>query len=47
MGKLIKISDFVADFIAKHKYIGNSIFMVSGGGNMHLIDSLGKNKKLE
>ena len=47
MGNLIKVSDFIADFIAEHKDTANSVFMVSGGGNMHLIDSLGKNKNLE
>jgi acetolactate synthase-1/2/3 large subunit len=47
MGKLIKVSDFIANFIANHKDTANSVFMVSGGGNMHLIDSLGKNKDLE
>ncbi len=47
MGKMIKVSDFIADFIAQHKDTANSVFMVSGGGNMHLIDSLGKNKDLE
>lgn len=43
---MIKVSDYVANFIANNKELANDIFMVSGGGNMHLIDSLGKNKKL-
>jgi len=47
MGKLIKVSDFVANFIAEHKECAKTVFMVSGGGNMHLIDSLGKQKELE
>lgn len=47
MGSLIKVSDFIARFIAEHKDTANSVFMVSGGGNMHLIDSLGKNEDLE
>jgi acetolactate synthase-1/2/3 large subunit len=47
MDELIKISDFVADFIAEHPDTSKTVFMVSGGGNMHLIDSLGKNEKLE
>lgn len=47
MGNLKKVSDFIAEFIAAHKDTANSIFMVSGGGNMHLIDSLGKNRDLE
>ncbi|MCT7556227.1 thiamine pyrophosphate-binding protein [Aliarcobacter butzleri] len=44
---MIKVSDFIAKFLAEHKDTGNTVFMVSGGGNMHLIDSLGKNKDLE
>jgi acetolactate synthase-1/2/3 large subunit len=47
MDKLIKVSDFIANFIADHQDTANSVFMVSGGGNMHLIDSLGRNKNLE
>jgi len=41
---MIKLSDYVIDFIAsldvKH------VFMVPGGGCMHLVDSLGKSKEL-
>jgi len=44
---MIKVSDFIANFIAEHKDTAKTVFMVSGGGNMHLIDSLGKNGKLE
>src|SRR3989338_10793054 len=40
-----KLSDFVVQFIeelgVKH------IFLVSGGGNIHLIDSVGKSKKFD
>lgn len=40
----IKLSDFVIKFIeelgVKH------VFLISGGGNIHLIDSIGKSKKL-
>ncbi len=43
---MIKVSDYIAKFIAEHKEIGKDVFMVSGGGNMHLIDSLGRNEKL-
>ncbi|MBU5488425.1 thiamine pyrophosphate-binding protein [Clostridium sp. MSJ-8] len=40
----MKISDYVMDFIAS---LGvKDIFFVSGGGAMHLNDSLGKNEKL-
>lgn len=44
---MIKVSDFIAKFIAEHEDTGKSVFMVSGGGNMHLIDSLAKEKRLE
>lgn len=37
---MIKVSDFIAKFLAEHKDTGKTVFMVSGGGNMHLIDSL-------
>jgi acetolactate synthase-1/2/3 large subunit len=41
----MKLSDFVFEFI-ESKGI-DTVFTVSGGGCMHLIDSLGKNKKLK
>ena len=44
---MIKVSDFIANFLAEHTDTGKTVFMVSGGGNMHLIDSLGKHKGLE
>ncbi|MCT7554542.1 thiamine pyrophosphate-binding protein [Aliarcobacter butzleri] len=44
---MIKVSDYIANFLAEHEDVGKSVFMVSGGGNMHLIDSVGKNKYLE
>jgi len=47
MSTMIKVSDYIASFLAGHKDTANSVFMVSGGGNMHLIDSLGRNEKLE
>jgi acetolactate synthase-1/2/3 large subunit len=42
-----KVSDIVAEFLASENEVSNHIFMVSGGGNMHLIDSLGRNPDLE
>lgn len=39
-----KLSDFVIDFIAKQSV--KHIFLISGGGNIHLIDSIGKDKRL-
>ena len=44
---MIKVSDFIAKFIAEHEDTAKTVCMVSGGGNMHLIDSLGKNENLE
>ena len=43
----MRVADYIAQFIAEHEQIAKTIFMVSGGGNMHLIDALGKNKRLE
>ena len=41
----MKLSDYVAEFIAG---LGvNHIFMVPGGGSMHLVDSFGKNSSIE
>ncbi len=44
---MIKVSDFIAKFLAEHKDTGKTVFMVSGGGNMHLIDSLSRENRLE
>lgn len=41
----MKISDLVFEFIADKNI--DTVFTVSGGGCMHLTDSLGKNKKLQ
>lgn len=42
---MIKLSDYVFQFLSE---IGiRHVFLVSGGGNMHLTDSLGKNKDIE
>lgn len=42
---MIKLSDYIAQELVK--YGVRHIFMISGGGAMHLNDSLGKNEKLE
>lgn len=42
---MIKLSDYVFKFIAEQKV--KHVFIISGGGCMHLVDSLGKNKDLE
>lgn len=41
----MKLSDYVFDFIASKGI--DTVFTVSGGGSMHLVDSLGKNKELK
>ncbi len=41
---MIKLSDFVYKYIASLKV--NHTFVLSGGGCMHLVDSLGKNKNI-
>lgn len=42
---MIKVSDFIAQELVKFGV--RHIFMISGGGAMHLNDSLGKHEKLE
>ena len=42
---MIKLSDYIAKELVK--YGVRHVFMVSGGGSMHLNDSLGKHEKLE
>jgi len=41
---MVKVSDYVVDFLVQ-KGIDN-VFMVAGGGIMHLIDSVGRNQKI-
>ncbi len=42
---IIKISDYVIDYLIS---LGiKNIFLISGGGCIHLIDSIGKNKKIK
>ena len=43
--KLVKLSDYLVDFLVK---IGvGDVFLISGGGNIHLIDSVGRNKNIK
>jgi acetolactate synthase-1/2/3 large subunit len=42
---MIKLSDYIAKELVKYGVC--HVFMVSGGGSMHLNDSLGKHEKLE
>lgn len=41
----MKLSDYVVSFIEKE--VADSIFLLSGGGIMHLVDSVGRAKKLK
>lgn len=41
----MKLSDYIMQFLAKNGV--KTVFMLPGGGCMHLVDSLGKNKDLE
>lgn len=41
----IKVSDYIADFLIEHNI--NTVFTVTGGGAMHLNDSLGHKEGLE
>ncbi len=43
----MRVADYIAWFIAQHPQTAKTVFMVSGGGNMHLIDALGRNEQLE
>jgi acetolactate synthase I/II/III large subunit len=42
---MVKISDYIFDFISKKGV--DHVFVLPGGGCMHLVDSLGKNKGLK
>ena len=45
MGETYRVADFIADFIEK---IGvKNVFLLPGGGAMHLVDAVGKNSKIE
>jgi len=43
---MIRVADYIAKFLAEHKDTAKTIFLVSGGGNMHIIDGIGKNPAL-
>ncbi len=44
--RMKKVSDIVTEFLAENTQVANDIFLVSGGGNMHLIDSVGRHEGL-
>ena len=41
---MTKLSDYVAAYLADHGV--DSVFTVSGGGIMHLLDSVGRDERL-
>ncbi len=43
----IRVADYIAKFLAEHNDTAKTIFLVSGGGNMHIIDGIGKNPLLK
>ena len=42
---MIKVSDYIMDFLAAKGV--TMVFMLPGGGSIHLVDSLGRSKKIE
>jgi acetolactate synthase-1/2/3 large subunit len=42
----IRVADYIAQFLANHHDTAKTVFLVSGGGNMHIIDGIGKNPDL-
>jgi acetolactate synthase I/II/III large subunit len=42
---MMKLSDYVMNFLAEKE--ARTVFMLPGGGCMHLVDSLGRNNKIE
>ena len=43
---MIRVADYIAKFLAEHNDTAKTVFLVSGGGNMHIIDGIGKNPAL-
>jgi acetolactate synthase-1/2/3 large subunit len=43
----MRVADYIAGFIAGNRQVSKTVFLVSGGNSMHLIDAIGKNKKLK
>ncbi|MCK9581989.1 MAG: thiamine pyrophosphate-binding protein, partial [Methanoregula sp.] len=42
---MLNLSDFLVSFLVKKGV--KDVFLISGGGNMHLINSVGKNKRIK
>lgn len=39
---MIKLSDYLAQYLGKSEQVAHDVFLVSGGGMMHLLDSVGR-----
>ena len=46
MADIYRVADYVADFISSTNNIKH-VFLLPGGGNMHLVDAMGKYKSIE
>ena len=40
-----RVADYISDYLVQKKI--KHVFLLPGGGNMHLVDGVGKNKKIE
>ena len=43
MKKIYRVADYISDFLVEKKI--KHTFLLPGGGNMYLVDGVGKNKK--
>jgi acetolactate synthase I/II/III large subunit len=41
---MIKVADYIANYLASCDQVAHDVFLVAGGGNMHLLDSVGRSK---
>lgn len=41
----VRVADYIFEFLARSGV--TDVFVISGGGNMHLVDALGRNKRLK
>ena len=46
MAEIYRVADYVAEFISSEKKIKH-VFLLPGGGNMHLVDAVGKCQEIE
>ena len=45
MKKIYRVADYISDFLVEKKI--KHTFLLPGGGNMYLVDGVGKNKNIE